>query len=327
MCLISQEEFFGAGNDQGISVRSSNNDGTQIAANTINGSGLDADLMEASRFLGQAAMGYNMDEIERTSDLGFEEWVDEQIEMPYNLLTPQMWEIWDSIYTWQYDYNIELFKEQNPGLPITDEVIARIDEEIYGPWALDFNYAWWQNTIVSEDQLRQRVAYALSQILVISSNSDLTDDAETLTTYYDILLDKAFGNYKDILMDVTLHPAMGLYLSHFNNPKEVPSENLHPDENYAREVMQLFSIGLYELNQDGTRKVDSNGNEIPTIRYAGLWLCAVDGTKGDLKVAASTYHRNGVDFWPGPIDETTKTTNSMQCNIFDRQFILYKVVW
>ena len=262
--ISAQDEFFGAGNNSGITVSSSSEFGTGEAANTINGSGMHADLMEASRFLGQAAMGHNMAEIERTAAMGFESWIDEQQEMDYQLLTPQMLEIWDSLYTWQFAYYLDLYYEDNPGGTLTDEVREEIEEEIYGPWALDFHYAWWQNTIAHNDQLRQRAAYALSQTLVISSNSDLIDDAEALTTYYDIFLENAFGNYKDILMQVTMHPAMGLYLSHFNNPKEVPEENLHPDENYAREIMQLFSIGLYELNQDGTRKKDSDGRDIPT---------------------------------------------------------------
>lgn len=268
--MIGQQDYFGAGNDQGITVTSSSDEFRQSAENTINGTGLDADLMESSRFLGQATMGFDMDDIEYATEVGYETWIDEQQEMSHRALTPQMWNIWDTIYSWQFGYYEDLYLEQNPGAPITDSIALLIEEEIYGPWALDFHYAWWQNTIVRNDQLRQRVAYALSQILVISSSSDLIDNAETLTTYYDILLDNAFGNYKDILMDITLHPAMGLYLSHFNNPREIPAENLHPDENYAREVMQLFSIGLFELNQDGSRKVDSNGNEIPTYNNGDI---------------------------------------------------------
>ncbi|MBT8191019.1 MAG: DUF1800 domain-containing protein, partial [Bacteroidia bacterium] len=74
----------------------------------------------------------------------------------------------------------------------------------------------------------------------------------------------------DLLMEVTLSPAMGYYLSHVNNPRSIPEFNIHPDENYAREIMQLFSIGLYMLNQDGTRMKDSNGNDIPTYDNADI---------------------------------------------------------
>lgn len=270
LTAFNQQDFFGAGEMEGISVSSSSDSDGQDAINTINGSGMDAHLMEAARFLGQASMGYNYDEVVRTAGMGFEAWVDEQLNLSYEPLTPQMEEIWDQLYSWQYDYYLELYKEEFPGAPIDDEAVEYIDQNIYGPWAVDFHYSWWQNTIENDDQLRQRAAYALSQILVISSASDLVDNAETLTTFYDIFLNNAFGNYKDILMEVTLHPAMGLYLSHYNNPKEIPSENLHPDENYAREVMQLFSIGLYELNTDGTRKVDADGNFVPTYNNGDI---------------------------------------------------------
>lgn len=97
-----------------------------------------------------------------------------------------------------------------------------------------------------------------------SINSDLRDWGESLSSYYDIFINNAFGNYKDILLAVTKHPAMGYYLSHLNNPKTDLVNNIRPDENYAREIMQLFTIGLFELNQNGTRKMDASGDPIPT---------------------------------------------------------------
>jgi uncharacterized protein (DUF1800 family) len=72
------------------------------------------------------------------------------------------------------------------------------------------------------------------------------------------------GNFKNLLLDITLHPSMGIYLSHFNNSKTIPERNIHPDENYAREVLQLFTIGLHQLNIDGTLKLDSFKNPMPT---------------------------------------------------------------
>ena len=256
--------FIGAGNNDGITVTSSSSYNGHAGDNTIDGSGMDAKLMEASRFLAQATMGYDLAEIERTAAIGMEAWIDNQLTEPYKLLTPQMEENWELIHQWSYDHYLRMYKEDNPGAPITDEVIERIEDEIFGPYAVNFHYAWWQNTIVNSDQLRQRLAYALSQILVVSTQSDLVDHAEAITGYYDIFLRHAFGNYRDILSEVTLHPSMGLYLSHYNNPREIPEENLHPDENYAREVMQLFTIGLHELNPDGTRRQDADGNDIPT---------------------------------------------------------------
>lgn len=85
-----------------------------------------------------------------------------------------------------------------------------------------------------------------------------------MSSYYDILLDNAFGYFDTLLHDVTYNSAMGIFLTYVNNPKSDTSRNRFPDENYAREVMQLFTIGLYELNNDGTRKVDGNGDYIPT---------------------------------------------------------------
>ena len=261
---LPAQSYIGAGNNQGITIAAS--DDNASAEKTLDGSGLDAPLMEASRFLSHAAMGYDAAEVERTASMGFEAWIDEQLNIAPNYLTPQMESIWEEIYGWNIDYYTREYQEQNPGAPITEEVLEDFDDEIFGPWAVDFHYAWWQNTILERDQLRQRMAYALSQILVISTQSSLQDDAVSFTGYYDILTQHAFGNYRDLLYDVTLSPSMGIYLSHYNNPREIPEENLHPDENYAREIMQLFSIGLYELNNDGTRKKDVDGNDIPTYR-------------------------------------------------------------
>ncbi len=127
-----------------------------------------------------------------------------------------------------------------------------------------FQYAWWESNIGNQDLLRQRVALALSEIMVISRESNIGDYGIGLGDYYDVLKDNAFGNFKNLLKDITLHPMMGIYLSHYNNPKSNPEENIHPDENFAREVMQLFSIGLYELNQNGSYVLDGNGDRIPT---------------------------------------------------------------
>jgi uncharacterized protein (DUF1800 family) len=126
-------------------------------------------------------------------------------------------------------------------------------------------FAWWEQTLTAPDQLRQRVAYALTQIFVVSDNNDtIFINPLGLSSYYDTLLAGAFGNFRDLLRAVTLHPVMGVYLSHVNNAKANPATNTFPDENYARECMQLFTIGLFELNADGTQKHDGAGKPIPT---------------------------------------------------------------
>ena len=123
---------------------------------------------------------------------------------------------------------------------------------------------WFRNALHGEDQLRQRVAFALSEIMVVSQLGALGNLPFAVADYYDMLAENAFGNYRELLGEVTLHPAMGVYLSMLGNEKPNPALNIRPDENYAREVMQLFSIGLVELNIDGTEKLDSFGEPIPT---------------------------------------------------------------
>ena len=126
-------------------------------------------------------------------------------------------------------------------------------------------FAWWDQTMGGLDFVRQRAAFALSQILVVSDNTDqLVVNPFALTSYYDLLLEHAFGNYRDLLYAVSRHPAMGVYLSHLNNRKAIPERNIFPDENFAREIMQLFTIGLHELDIDGTQKLDANGDPVPT---------------------------------------------------------------
>ena len=123
---------------------------------------------------------------------------------------------------------------------------------------------------VPGDQLRQRVAFALSEIFVVSNkNGTLAYQPWALASWYDMLAANAFGNYRDLLEDATLHPAMGIYLTHMQNQKADAALNIRPDENYAREVLQLFSIGLVRLGSDGTPLLDG-GQPIPTYGQAAV---------------------------------------------------------
>ncbi|MHA7900634.1 MAG: DUF1800 domain-containing protein [Henriciella sp.] len=126
-------------------------------------------------------------------------------------------------------------------------------------------FSFWINAIEGDDQLRQRMAFALSQILVIShaEGNFLFEVPNTVAHYQDILVRNAFGNYRDLLEEVTYSPAMGEYLTYLQNIKGDPATGRMPDENYAREVMQLFSIGLVELEQDGD-VVTNNGVPVET---------------------------------------------------------------
>jgi len=123
---------------------------------------------------------------------------------------------------------------------------------------------WWRQSVYAEDQLRHRVAFALSQILVVSAQGGFGEEQYGLANYYDILMRHSFGNYRELLEEVTLNPIMGEYLSMKGNRKPVPEKNVRADENYARELLQLFTIGLDQLNPDGTAKRDADGVALPT---------------------------------------------------------------
>eukprot|EP00913_Durusdinium_trenchii_P018103 g17011.t1 len=120
------------------------------------------------------------------------------------------------------------------------------------------------NALYAEDQLRQRTAWALSQIFVLAVvGGSFEGRTEMWLNYYDIFIRNAFGTYRDILREVTYNPIMGDYLT-FKRNRAFDESNNYPDENFAREIMQLFSIGLWKLNPDGTRKKDASGLDIPT---------------------------------------------------------------
>lgn len=244
-------DYIGGGHSAGITVTSSSSFGTSTNLKTINGSGLDGKFFDASRFMAQATLGADSSMIATAKNMGYEAWINDQFTKPATYILPEMNNIWNTIVA---------MRTAN----------GQDEEDIFGPYYIHFNYAWWQVNMTNQlpnknnDLLRQRVAEALSEILVISANSNLGDWGDALSSYYDILLQHSFGNYKDLLKAVSKSVPMGYYLSHLNNPKTDLAENIRPDENYAREIMQLFSIGLFKLNPDGTEQLDGNGFPIPT---------------------------------------------------------------
>ena len=128
--------------------------------------------------------------------------------------------------------------------------------------------AFFQNTLSGQDQLRQRVAFALSEIWVESAVT--VHPAYAQPVYWRVLRDNAFGNYRDIMKAVTLSPAMGEFLNLANNNKANAKKGTAANENYAREFQQLFTIGLVQLNPDGTVMLDANGNPVPTYNQAEI---------------------------------------------------------
>lgn len=202
-------------------------------------------VAEASRFLTRATYGPSPDGVDELLATGYSAWIDAQIATEPSLLAPALLEIGCSIVQPEFD-----------GYDECDFIDPHIS-------ALDLT--WWEHSVYGDDQLRQRVALALSEILVVSfNNAVLAEFPVLLADYYDTLAVGAFGSYRDLLEDVTLHPAMGIYLSMLGNRKLDPIAGTRPDENYARELMQLFSIGLVRLDATGVPLLDADGATIPT---------------------------------------------------------------
>lgn len=197
---------------------------------------------EAFRFLNQATYGATEAEVDRLVALGdattaCSRWIDEQIAEPASLQLPTV---------------------QAAFAALTNPL------QMIGSLNADRQEIWFRNSLAGRDQLRQRVAFALSEIMVVSQQSTLQNMPYALADYYDLLARDAFGDFRTLMEDVTLHPAMGVYLNMLGNQKPDEARNIRPDENYARELMQLFTIGLVELNPDGTVKTDAQGQPIPT---------------------------------------------------------------
>lgn len=206
---------------------------------------------DAARLLTQATFGPTQDSLDHLMELGSAEaWLDEQLAIPLHRQLPRMRTLANRMCSFP-----------DPDAPPDSE-----NTDTYNGYAR--RQAWWEQAIDGDDQLRQRVAFSLSQILVVSDVGMLGDYQFGMTDYWDTLLEHSFGNYRNLLEAVTLHPMMGEWLSSIRNRKAVPAENIHPDENYAREILQLFSIGLHQLNMDGTLKKDANGLPIPTYGQA-----------------------------------------------------------
>lgn len=212
---------------------------------------------QAARFLTQASFGATAAEITRLQTLNdYDAWIDQEIARARS----QYLNGTRTMYTAYFNYCTG-----NPEPPIPLDQCPSPLADTLDTWRDYFRHVWWLRAVQGQDQLRQRMAFALSEILVISDKSaDLSDSVFGLASYYDLLGRLAFGNYRDLLEEAALHPMMGLYLSMLRNAKADPERNIRPDENFARELLQLFTVGVHELNQDGTPKRDALGQLIPT---------------------------------------------------------------
>lgn len=192
-----------------------------------------SDPNAAARFLTQATFGPSPNDVAAVQSLGYTGWLNNQFTLPASHHLPVV----------LANGNVD------PSFPYTGSLV--------------FN-TWWQQSVTAPDQLRQRVAFALSEIMVVSDVGVLQDNGRALSSYYDTLLDHAFGNFRDLLEAVTLAPAMGLYLNMQGNDMGSIVTGIHANENYAREIMQLFSVGLNRLWPDGTLVLNAQGNLVPT---------------------------------------------------------------
>ena len=192
---------------------------------------------EAARFLMQASLGANRTQIARVQTLGYSAWLDEQLALPGSTSR------WDWL------------------------VSKGLNDISYRNSQAGFDAASWRKLISSTNTLRQRVTLALSEIMVVSINGLVGGagwKAFGAAGFLDMLEANCFGNYRALLQMVSTSPAMGLYLTFRGNVKYNPATGALPDENYARELMQLFTIGLLQLNTDGTPKLI---NGAPTETY------------------------------------------------------------
>ncbi|TAF44367.1 MAG: DUF1800 family protein [Sphingobacteriales bacterium] len=236
--------------DETVTITLGTGTGFNVTQNQVQLTIVDKTVMsdqEAARFLIQAGFGADPDEMADVKALGFSGWIDAQIARPKGYLQPHI---------------LKMISESKP-IYFTATKIAL--------WTQVMRRRYPQAGVsIETDILRQRIAYSLLQIFVISQNVDALElNSEGVSNYYDKLMDGAFGNFRQLLYDITIHPVMGNYLSSVGNKKGDPETGSFPDENFAREIMQLFTIGLWELNNDGTRKL-LNGQPIPSYTQVDI---------------------------------------------------------
>jgi uncharacterized protein (DUF1800 family) len=188
---------------------------------------------DAVRFLNQATFGATTQDIAEVQALGITGWMSNQFNLPPT-----------SLHAFVTNYYT---------------VVTTNAESSTDLWR-----AWWKTALTAPDQLRHRVAFALSQILVVSEDGVLDERTYALANYHDLLATNAFGNFRTLLEAVTLSPAMGRYLDMYRNDKPDYAAGRGPNENYAREILQLFSIGVRRMWPDGTAKLNRAGLPVDT---------------------------------------------------------------
>ncbi len=244
----------------------------------------------ASRFLSQATFGPRTADVNALRASGYDAWFTQQFAL-----------------------------QARPHLTYLEEAKARhiaASTNGIGDYREEDSYqAIWQQWLWGPDQLRARMAFALSEIMVISNTApDIYPEA--MSSYMDTLNKYAFSTYRELLEAVALQPAMGYYLNMMGSEKEDAARNIRPNENFAREVLQLFSIGLYQLNLDGTRKLDGAGKPISSYdedvvkgfaqAFSGWNFAGNDTTNPDSFYNHKEDWRNPLQAWPSKHSVGTK---------------------
>lgn len=219
-------------------------------------------LADSGRFLTQATLGFNRVELNKLRKSTYSAWLDAQF------AAPRTQSHWDWLVEKGYSDTKYMYLQNG------------LDNTL------------WRKLIGSTDSLRQRIVLALSEICVVSIlGINAAWRQFSVANYLDILEENAFGNYRNLLQQISLSPAMGYYLTYRGNTKANPTTGSNPDENYARELMQLFTIGLVQLNADGTSQTNADGSSIESYQQSDVSGLARVFTGWDVDTSGITNQR------------------------------------
>lgn len=217
---------------------------------------------QAARFLLQAQFSASDAEIAAVQSQGYAGWLSTQFAVPAS----------QSGFDW-----------------LTQAGYAAVDSNTFFDASYPADFMIWRQLMSAPDAVRRRMALALSEILVVSTTGITVPwRSHAMAAYWDALCNNALGNFRQLLQDITLNPAMGFYLNTRGNQKEDVASGRQPDENYAREVMQLFTVGLYQLNLDGTEKTDASGARLESYTQSDITNLARVFTGYDLDTSQNT---------------------------------------
>ncbi|MGF1454816.1 MAG: DUF1800 family protein [Alphaproteobacteria bacterium] len=244
---------------------------------------------DAARFLLQAQFSANPQAIASVKALGYTGWLEREFDRPRA----------QSAVAWLDERKYNVFTKEREAFK----------NQVFAPRFGD--HMIWNQLLSAPDEMRQRLAFALSQYFVVSLTAiDGFWPPYVMAAWWDVLADGVFGDFRELLERVTLSAAMGKYLNTHGNLKEDPSTGRMPDENYAREIMQLFTIGLVELNRDGTPKKDEHGALIETYTQDDVTNLARVFTGYALDETRTTKTR--VDWLPYPVPDQTFAKDPMR---------------